>query len=184
MLFFWSTFKHFSNLINFWVVETIPEQPLASLGSLSFSLSPLELAAQGGRDWKTKKKTVLGLFFCFFFLIFFLQPQFQTPEYRNKRLGSDVVLEWVNTWIQVWWINISQPDLGRFDIPTLRWTPGVFFVLFCFVFAVFNISSLKVLYLENTSKNRYKFELKWLHAQSFYFHSLGRLLHCSLLSFP
>ena len=142
-------------------------------------------AAQGGRDWKMEEKNSSRsvFFFCLFFLNFFLQPQFRTPEYRNKRLGSGVVLEWVNTWIQVWWINISQPDLGRFDIPTLRWTPGFFVFVFVF-FAIFNISSLKVLYLENTSRNRYKFELKWLHAQSFYFHSLGRLLHCSLLSFP
>ena len=151
----------------------------------SFFLSfPSGAGCTGWSGLKDEEKNSSRSVFLFFFLIFFLQPQFQTPEYRNKRLGSDVVLEWVNTWIQVWWINISQPDLGRFDIPTLRWTPGVFFVLFCFVFAVFNISSLKVLYLENTSKNRYKFELKWLHAQSFYFHSLGRLLHCSLLSFP
>lgn len=42
MLFFWSTFKHFSNLIHFELLKPF-EQPLALLGSVSFSLSPLEL---------------------------------------------------------------------------------------------------------------------------------------------
>lgn len=62
--FFLEHIHHFSNLIHFWVVETIPKWPIALLGSFSFLLSSL-ISVEVHKVIRTerqRKKTVVGLF--------------------------------------------------------------------------------------------------------------------------